>query len=232
MNPSSQLTTGRSRRAGVLLALTIGLASVLLQAAPSLAGSLEWTRQCRDLSASWRWLTGHLVHWSWNHLQWDLTAFALLSFAGLRLQPSRYAACLTLAAALIPLELRLLDGQFISYRGLSGIDSALFGLLVTSLWFHPATSSGRRSPRWLAAIGGCCFLAKTIFELTTGDTVFVANEHHEFAPVIPAHLVGFFAGVFASWVRMGPDARASRVPEIAAGLPLSTWRLRIHDAPR
>jgi rhomboid family GlyGly-CTERM serine protease len=223
---------GRSRHAGVLLALIVGGAALVLQAAPAWSGSLQWTRHVADPSSLWRWLTGHLTHWSWDHLRWDLGAFALLSFMGLRLAPQAYAACLALAAVMIPLEIRFGESQIDSYRGLSGIDSALLGLLVAALWFHPAEASRPGRARLLAILGGGGFVAKTVFELGTGGTLFVANEHREFVPVIAAHLTGFLSGILASAARINRNdpGRGSRTA--ANPSRLATCRLRIQNAPR
>ncbi len=198
---------------------------------PSLAESLQWIRHAPGSSSLWRWLTGHLTHWSWDHLRWDLGAFAILSFMGLRLSPRGYAPCLVLAAVLIPLEIRICGSEFDSYRGLSGNRLRLLGLLVAALWSHPPESSRCNRPRMLAALGGGAFLAKTLFELTTGDTVFVANEQREFVPVISAHLTGFVAG---SWPRPRQPLRESRSGPAChrAPLHLTTCRLRIRNASR
>jgi len=228
---AERTTAGSSHHAGFLLAVFIAGAALLLQALPSLAGFLQWTRLPGDPSFLWRWLTGHLTHWSWNHLQWDLLAFAILSFMGVRIAPRRYAGCLALAAIMIPFELRVFEPQFNSYRGLSGLDSALFGMLVASLWFQPAGSSRPGASRLLAVIGGGCFLAKTLFELTTGGTLFVANEQREFVPVISSHLTGFLSGVLASSMRF-PVNVPDRGRRFIAAIRFSTCRLRFRGAPR
>ena len=78
--------------------------------------------------------------------------------------------------------------QFAVYRGLSGLDSAFFGLLAASLLTRgqtPATIVGS-----LALAG---FAAKSVFELATSQTVFAAGVGY--APVPLAHLVGLVSGI-------------------------------------
>ena len=184
--------------AGMLLTGGIMMAAVLIQCSTGLAEALQWQR---NAGTGVRWLTSHLCHWSWNHLAWDLFAFGLLSLLSLRVAPSRYLPCLLAAAMLIPLEIRINQPMLDSYRGLSGIDGALFGLVATALWRQPPTNRRRGATRVLAGLGGCGFLAKTLYELTTGGTLFVEAGPEPFVPVISAHLIGFLCGVGAGVIK-------------------------------
>jgi rhomboid family GlyGly-CTERM serine protease len=178
--------------AGILLACGVVVAAVVVQSVAGLAEALQWQRSA---GAGLSCLTSHLSHWSWNHLAWDLFAFGLLSLLCLRLMPSRYAFCLLVAAVLIPLEIQINQPLLQSYRGLSGIDCALFGLVVAALWRQSSGDRKRGAAQALAVLGGCSFLAKTMYELTTGRTVFVEPGQEPFVPVISAHLVGFLSGM-------------------------------------
>jgi hypothetical protein len=181
--------------AGLLLAGGILLATLLMQSVPGAAETLQWQRHGGSPLA---WLTGHLCHWSWDHLAWDLFAFGLLSLLAWRVAPSRYVPSLLLAALLIPLEIRLNQPQFDSYRGLSGLDCALFGLIVASLWQPPTGDRSGIARKVLALLGASGFLAKTIYEFTTGHTVFIEmGPSPTFIPALSAHLVGFACGVAA-----------------------------------
>jgi hypothetical protein len=108
--------------------------------------------------------------------------------------PSRYAACLLVAAVFIPLEVQFHQPHIVLYRGLSGLDTALMGLLVAALWRQPTAGHLWGVSQVLAVLGGGSFLAKTMYELTTGGTVFVAPGNEPFIPVISAHFVGFLCG--------------------------------------
>lgn len=179
------MSEGCPPMAGILLGGGLALATVIVQSVAGLPHELEWRRGGKAAA----WLTCHLCHWSWSHLGWDLFAFALLSFLSLHFRPSRYLACMILAALLIPLEIQINQPALVAYRGISGIDSALFGLVVAALWQQSPVKVGR----WLAAIAGICFLGKTLYEQVTGMTVFVDGASM-FVPVPSAHLVGFVTG--------------------------------------
>ena len=178
--------------AGILLACGVVVAAVVVQSVAGLAEAMQWQRSA---GAGLSWLTSHLSHWSWNHLAWDLFAFGLLSLLCLRLMPSRYACCLLAAAVLIPLEIQINQPLLQSYRGLSGIDCALFGLVVAALWRQSSGDHKSGEAQALAVLGGFGFLAKTLYELTTGGMVFVEAAQQTFVPVISAHLVGFLSGM-------------------------------------
>ena len=167
----------RSRNASVATAAGVSVLAILLQLIPSLGEIFQWQRGGSLLT----YLTGHLTHWSWNHLIWDLAAFAALSFAAIRLIPQRFLLCLLVAGIIIPLEIALNQPQFETYRGLSGIDSALFGLTIAGLW------KLRRTARLIA-------------ELATGDTFFVEQAQQSFIPVISAHISGFLAGLVSGLI--------------------------------
>jgi membrane associated rhomboid family serine protease len=185
--------------AGRLIALGLALGVVAIQFVNNGSEALQWKRGGESAVT---WLTCHLCHWSWDHLLWDLFAFGLLSWLVLRLQPSHYVPCLLLAGLLIPLEVQMNQDALNAYRGLSGIDCALLGLLVAGLWRSgqgegtlPGTGRARARARGLAVLAFGGFVAKTGYELWTGRTVFVESGLQTFVAVPSAHLVGFVVGL-------------------------------------
>ena len=208
--------------AGILLAFGVGLVAVVVQSVAGLSETLQWQRSA---GAGLSWLTSHLCHWSWNHLAWDVFAFGILSVLCLRLMPSRYAWCMLAAAVLIPLEVRLNQPLLDSYRGLSGIDCALLGLVVAALWCQPSGDRKWGAAQALAVLGGCSFLAKTLYELTTSGTLFVEAGQEPFVPVISAHLVGFFSGLVVGLARM--DRRRCHRQRLSADEGLLTRSMRL-----
>ncbi len=180
-----------SPRAESGLLIGLALVVVIIQCLPAMGEALQWRRSAALPISAITTLTGHLTHWTWDHLLWDVIAFIGLGFAAIQINPGRFIACLLLAAILIPIEITLFLPQFETYRGLSGIDSALFGLLIAGLW------QLSKKGRLLAALGFAGFLGKTVFELMTGDTLFVARETTDFTPVTSAHLVGLVCGILA-----------------------------------
>lgn len=180
---------------GTCLASLIVAGTLVLGWHPATTEAWQWQRGGSGTlprPEHWQWLTSHFTHWSWGHLIWDLGAFVILSAVCLRTLSSRYPLALALAAALIPLEVRLWEPQFTSYRGLSGLDSALFGLVVAALWRTKAPF-----PCLLAALGSGGLVGKAGFELLTGTTLFAPAEPGLYLPVPSAHLTGFAAGLLA-----------------------------------
>ncbi|MEM1441323.1 MAG: rhomboid family intramembrane serine protease [Verrucomicrobiota bacterium] len=180
-------------RAGVDIVLLLVLASIAtaLQCFPNLGEMLQWQRDAGWLVGLLTSVTGHLTHWSWDHFLWDILAFLGLGWTAIRLVPGRITSCLLLSTILIPLEIALFRPEFSTYRGLSGLDSALFGLLLAGLWRRG------KMGKLLFLSGLTVFLGKAGYELVTGETLFVDHEASGFAPVPSAHLVGLFCGLLA-----------------------------------
>ena len=88
---------------------------------------------------------------------------------------SRTVATLLGATGSISASLLLFQPETATYRGLSGLDSALFRLLAAMIW-----RESRRDGRWKqGAVGitaGAAFLAKSAYELATGTTLFVDSS--------------------------------------------------------
>lgn len=76
------------------------------------------------------------------------------------------------------------------YRGLSGIDSAVFGLLVAYLIKHGSNGAARV----LAICAVILFLAKIAWEMIGGQSVFAASAG-VFHPYAGGHLIGAGAGL-------------------------------------
>ena len=149
-------------------------------------------------------LTCHLAHYSLSHLAWSLGAFALLgSVCELRGRP-RFCLCISTAAIAIPIGLAIFQPSLEHYRGISGIDSALFFLLAVEI---VQTEWGRR--RGLAGVAillTLAFVAKILFESMTGSAVFADSTAGAFVPAPLAHLIGAAVGA-ASAIRLPPPYR-------------------------
>ncbi|MEM6692612.1 MAG: hypothetical protein AAF664_24495 [Planctomycetota bacterium] len=138
--------------------------------------------------------SSHFLHWSKEHLFWDLGVFLALCGVGERISRTGTSIVLAIAGLLIPLGVSAVHFDIETYRGLSGLDTALFGWVVT--WF--AVDTWKKSDR--VATLFCLFLlaamiAKTIHEYSTG-TIFVNDNN--FLPVPVAHVIGGMIGVTAA----------------------------------
>ena len=170
-------------------------AAALIFCVPGLADAAQF--QSKDwLQEPWRIVTSHFAHFTARHLAYDWIVFVGLGCVCERRWPARTRVALALSAVVIPLAFMATTRHLDVYRGLSGLGSALMVLLTTRLHFEGAF----RSPitRWLPPIAGLGFLAKLLFEVTTGQSFFVAQASL-FEPVPIAHLVGGITGFAAAW---------------------------------
>lgn len=171
---------------------------------PGLAGVLAYDRQAILLGEAWRLWTGHLVHWTGEHLFWNVVALVGL---GVILEPHRrrpLAATLRLASPLASLGLLRLVPRVSCYRGLSGLDSALVALLAVSI----LRSGADRLAGWFAAAGLLLFVAKVLLETFLGTPLFARGGAFEALPEV--HRLGAVLGAQAAGLANGGLARRRR----------------------
>lgn len=169
--------------------LAAGIALVLM-AFPALGDRFQWIQG--DPWAPLRWVGCHWTHWSWTHVVWDALVFAVLGLWAQRLSPRGFYWTLGLSVLAIPVAIGFLLPDLPSYRGLSGLDSALFCLVAT----HLAIEAHRLKKRWDLFI--ICFLMggfalKVLFEIVF-STSFFAGGSEIMVPIPLAHAVGGFIG--------------------------------------
>ncbi|MBL9161961.1 MAG: rhombosortase [Planctomycetaceae bacterium] len=177
---------------GLVLLALLGMA-VVAWATPLAGEAWEYDREA-ILDGEWsRLLTGHLTHWNVDHLFWDAATFLLLGIACVWRSVGRTVATLLGATTAISAALLLFQPQVATYRGMSGLDSALFTLLAAMIW-----RQSRRDGRWklgaAAVTAGAAFLAKAAYESATGTTLFVDSSAAGFVPLASAHLIGGAVG--------------------------------------
>lgn len=194
MSRSSSLTlTAAGRLPGVSLLLVAFAVTVSL--VPGVATWMQYDRLAVADGALWRLMTSHFVHWSAEHLFWDVLALGVLGWFCERESAGRFLQCVVVSAVLIPAILWFAEPDMATYRGLSGIDSALFGMLATRIIREAAVEQdwSRLGAAGLVALG---FAAKVGFELVTGSTLFVDSSAAGMTPVPLAHIVGGLVGLF------------------------------------
>ena len=174
--------------------LFVAAAAVMVFLWPGLGAHLQYDRAAIAAGEVWRLVSGHWAHYSFDHVFWDVVAFAALGMACEWRSRARFLVCLVLSALAISVSVWWMLPEIQVYRGLSGIDSALFMFLAASMW-----NDGCRSERpGLQAIAMACvtaFLLKVAFELMTGRTVFVQEMDPGAVGVPLAHIVGAGCGL-------------------------------------
>jgi rhomboid family GlyGly-CTERM serine protease len=156
--------------------MTTLLLTLATLAAALLDGSLFELQRGGD---AWRLVTCHFTHWTYEQLAWDALAFLGLGIACERRSRRAFHATLLASITLVPLAVLAFDPRVDAYRGLSGIDSALFALLIVSTRDR------------VTALLGVAFAGKIAFEVMSGGAVFAAGGF-EVVPI--AHVAGAITG--------------------------------------
>ena len=156
--------------------LLIGPLVAFLVIALSYSGTgsswLDYNRAAIFRGQLWRLATAHLTHWSQPHAGWCALAFVILHLScDVRSRRLTYVV-MAASAAGISLGLLLLPRVGV-YRGLSGIDSALYGLLTVLLVRNHQTS---RASAALILMALLAFASKLLWELYTRRAVFAGSE--------------------------------------------------------
>lgn len=208
----------RSARRFPGVSLALFLAAVLVFLWPRLTILFQYDRAAVLTGEVWRVLTCQWTHWNRSHLVWDALMFLALGVLCERVCRARFLTCVTVSVVVIPVAAAVAVPQMYYYRGLSGLDSALFVLLFVQL-----IRMNRRRDRAVvaaAAIGLVAFALKTAFECATGRIIFVQPES-AFAPVPLAHVVGGAVGFL-----IGACGAGSATRPVAEG-GVEVW----HESP-
>ncbi|MGZ4808457.1 MAG: rhombosortase [Thermoanaerobaculia bacterium] len=199
----------------IAITLLLSLACALTGA----GGHFQYDRVAVDHGVVWRIATSAISHWSIDQLLWDGIAFALLGFVCARRWPARTRATLIASAIVIPLFIHLAMPAVWTYRGLSGVDSALFALAACRI-----AAEQRGWSRAMAAIAFAGFLAKIGFEMISGSTLFVRELAPGVMSLPDAHVIGAIIGVAIAWADpktlTRPSATLSRKRERALATPI------------
>ncbi len=177
--------------------VVVAAASVVIALWPGAASLLEFDRTAVAAGEGWRVFSGHVTHFGLEHLMWDASVFVVLGVMCERRSRIATLVCLGIAMPLISAAVWLLLPEMASYRGLSGLDTALFALLGVMM-LTENLRAGRRG--WVAVIFLLllAMVAKISWEFLTGGTIFVDSSSGQFVPVPLAHLVGAGIGLLVA----------------------------------
>jgi len=201
---------GAAARRIPCVSLLLGLLALAGYWIPAAAGAFEYNTVAIAAGQLWRIVTCHVAHWSFDHLFWDVGSLLVLG-AICELRDRRALMwCIGASAVAIPAAVWILMPDLETYRGLSGIDSALFVLLAVSMLRESLTDGDHR---WAALCGAVLigFAGKIAYELLSGGTLFVDSATSNMIPVPLAHVVGGIVGAACGvWFR-AKDRRAMLV---------------------
>ena len=181
-----------------LVSIFLGGTALLLFLFGESVSFLQYDRTAIADGELWRCLTGHVIHWNFDHFLWCAVTFAALGCISERLCRNGYIVTLAVAGFIIPAVLWHADVEMHTYRGLSGLASAIF--VFAAMLINSKAQREKNLPVViLSTVAGLGYLAKILFEYATGSTLFVAG-HDVFTPVPLAHLSGGFVGLVMAFV--------------------------------
>jgi rhomboid family GlyGly-CTERM serine protease len=151
-------------------------------------------------------LTCHWTHWSVDHLCWNVAVFVALGAMMEYRSRARFLACVVVSALAISAMLVVAQPRLGIYRGLSGVDSALFAAVVVALLRQALAARQWQTVSWLG-LAIAALLAKIAFESSTGRLLFV--DATAFRPVPLVHAIGAVVGVVIALVPASGRARAA-----------------------
>jgi rhomboid family GlyGly-CTERM serine protease len=194
-----------------VITLCASLAACAIFALPNVAPLLQYDVASIHHGQLWRMLTCHVTHWSPSHLFWSGLAFLVLGAMCELRDRGRFLLCCVSSALLISLSLWWMLPAVTTYRGLSGIDSALFTLAAVTI-SRDSRRDGRRGIVMAVAATLIAFAGKIIFELCTTRGVFVDTAAAGFVPVPLAHLMGAVVGAACGFFRRRGPGRGTVLP--------------------
>lgn len=181
-----------------VISITLAALSMLFFFSSDAAAFFQYDRTALAGGELWRLITGHLTHWSFDHLLWCVITFLALGSICEYLARGTYILTLAVSAVTISLASWLADPNMLHYRGLSGICSSVF-ILGTILLARKGYAVRDRMNIILPATGAVLFFAKIIYEYCSGQALFVDSS--SFAPVPLVHLVGGIVGILVFLAR-------------------------------
>ena len=190
----------RSFRPFAWLTFALAAIAVVAQAEGAMGQFLAYDRTAIQAGEIWRLITGHFTHWSGDHLLWDVVMFVTLGAIVESRDRTGFIVTVLASAMSISAVLWFLQPTIDQYRGLSGIDSALFTHAVVIL-ATDARRTGRRLVYRFMSLSVLGFGAKIAYELLTGSTLFVDSSGAGFTALPDVHMVGGIVGGTGAWIQ-------------------------------
>lgn len=180
------------------LSMIMGTFALILFTFNDVGSSLQYDKTAIASGELWRIITGHCVHWSFDHFLWCVITFVALGAICERQNRPGFILSVSLSAIVIPVFCWFADPAMHFYRGLSGLCSTIFVVAFIQM-VQKAASDKDLLGVILPTLAGCFFIAKTLFEFITGQALFVQGTTL-FTSVPLAHLAGALVGVITSIV--------------------------------
>jgi hypothetical protein len=170
--------------------------SILLFYIPSLADTLQFNRKEMFSYKIYLFLTCHFTHWNVRHMVIDTFIFFALSYLCIffsfksKYSIVQYIIYLLIPSILISTAVLIFNPEIKFYRGLSGIDWALYFILMAQLYF---------AAHWLWKTGAIImfflFSLMMIHQIVSKHSIFVPDMGEGIVTVPSAHIAGALSGI-------------------------------------
>jgi len=182
----------------------MGVLAWLMEMFPQAADLLQYDRSAIAQGEFWRLFTGHWIHWNSEHFLWDVIVFVSLGALCESYSRKAFLACLAASALFISIAVWSVLPQMLYYRGLSGIDAALY-LMAVVVFMRDKKINDSPGGIIYTALLLTAFLVKVGYELATGDAIFVQSTE-DFVPVPVAHMAGAATGALVMLTSLSRNA--------------------------
>ena len=172
------------------------IVSITLFYLPSLADALQFDREKIFSYKIYLFFTCHFTHWNFRHMLIDTFIFLALSYLCIffsfknKYTVMQYFTHLLIPSILIAIAVLVFNPEIKFYRGLSGIDWALYFVLMVQLYF---------AAHWLWKTGAIMmfflFLFMMIHQFMSKHSIFVPDMGEGIVTLPSAHIAGAVSGI-------------------------------------
>lgn len=148
---------------------------------------LEYNRNLIEAGEFWRLITGHITHFSFDHLFWDSIMFAVVGSLCLKRNIRLTLTLLATSILTISCYLWFYIPSMTHYRGLSGVDCGLM-VLYAGMLFTEGYETQNNILQWGSSIIILGMAGKLAYEITSGATLFVSGTGARC--IVEAHCIG------------------------------------------
>ncbi|RJX17068.1 MAG: rhombosortase [Desulforudis sp.] len=181
-----------------LVTMGMGIIALVLFLCRDALSFLQYDRAAMTAGEVWRGITGHWLHWSFDHFLWCTITFLAIGTICESISRKGYIATLAAAGIIIPVVSWFADPGLVYYRGLSGLASAIF-VFAAVMMTRKAYARKDWPGIWLPAVAGIAFAGKVLFEYLSGSALFV-DSPEIFSPVPLVHLAGGGTGLLMAFI--------------------------------
>ena len=198
------MNTGKKKQNRVLIFISPifpVFVSIILFYMPSLTDALQFNREKIFSYKIYLFFTCHFTHWNFRHMFIDTFIFLALSYGCIffsfknKYAIVQYFTNLLIPSILVSIAVLVFNPEIKFYRGLSGIDWALYFVLMAKLYF---------AAHWLWKTGAIImffsFFLMMIHQFVSKHSIFVPDMGEGIVTLPSAHIAGAISGIVCTLV--------------------------------